>query len=178
VCHYAPRDHVLEVRGHFTAAAASSLTPADVPGTRVMLVALTSIFWREAWKYGERAFRYCQHDVGHAIGALRVAAALLGWHLRLLSDWGDADIGALAGVDREVDYGDAEREAPECVAIVSADRGAIIDRESLVAAARQATWHGRANVLSRSHVEWPAIDAVDVATRKPAGSVTGGPHPR
>ena len=26
----------------------------------VMLVALTSIHWREAWKYGERAFRYCQ----------------------------------------------------------------------------------------------------------------------
>ena len=29
-------------------------------------MALTSITWREAWKYGERAFRYCNHDVGHA----------------------------------------------------------------------------------------------------------------
>jgi nitroreductase len=28
---------------------------------------LASVHWREAWKYGERAFRYCQHDVGHAI---------------------------------------------------------------------------------------------------------------
>ena len=35
-----------------------------------LLVGLTSIHWREAWKYGERAFRYCQHDVGHAIAAL------------------------------------------------------------------------------------------------------------
>jgi nitroreductase len=35
--------------------------------------------WREAWKYGERAFRYCQLDTGHAVGALRYAAALLGW---------------------------------------------------------------------------------------------------
>ena len=34
------------------------------------LVALTSIHWREAWKYGERAFRYCQHDLGHAIAAV------------------------------------------------------------------------------------------------------------
>jgi len=30
-------------------------------------LALTSIPWREAWKYGERAFRYCQHDLGHAL---------------------------------------------------------------------------------------------------------------
>ena len=29
-------------------------------------VRLSSIHWREAWKYGERAFRYCQHDIGHA----------------------------------------------------------------------------------------------------------------
>jgi len=28
----------------------------------------TSIFWREAWKYGERAFRYCQHDVVTCLG--------------------------------------------------------------------------------------------------------------
>ena len=36
------------------------------------LVALTSIHWREAWKYGERAFRYCQHDLGHAIAAVSI----------------------------------------------------------------------------------------------------------
>ena len=40
-----------------------------------LLVGLTSIHWREAWKYGERAFRYCQHDVGHGLGALALAAA-------------------------------------------------------------------------------------------------------
>ena len=42
------------------------------------LVALTSIHWREAWKYGERAFRYCQHDLGHAIAAIAIAAASSG----------------------------------------------------------------------------------------------------
>ena len=49
-----------------------------------LLVALTSIHWREAWKYGERAFRYCQHDLGHAIAAVSMAAALLGWRAALL----------------------------------------------------------------------------------------------
>ena len=42
------------------------------------LIALTSIHWREAWKYGERAFRYCQHDLGHAIAAVGIAAAIAG----------------------------------------------------------------------------------------------------
>ena len=51
---------------------------------RTWLVALTSIHWREAWKYGERAFRYCQHDLGHAIAAVRIAAGLCGWRARIL----------------------------------------------------------------------------------------------
>ena len=176
VYHYAPHDHVLEIRAEVAAPALSPAGPADGAGDQVMLVALTSIFWREAWKYGERAFRYCQHDVGHAIGSLRLSAALLGWRMRLLPDWSDADIGALTGVDRDADAGEAEREAPECVAIVSADGGATIDREAVIVAARRATWHGRPNMLSRSHVDWPAIDAVDVATRTPGGSIRGD-HP-
>jgi len=30
----------------------------NTPG---FLVGISSIFWRESWKYGERAFRYCNH---------------------------------------------------------------------------------------------------------------------
>jgi nitroreductase len=59
------------------------------------LVGLSSIFWREAWKYGERAFRYCQHDVGHALGTLRSAAAALGWKLFLL-DYQSLIVGNMA----------------------------------------------------------------------------------
>jgi nitroreductase len=47
-------------------------------------VGLTSIHWRESWKYGERAFRYCHHDAGHAIGSFAVSAAGLGWEAKLL----------------------------------------------------------------------------------------------
>ena len=64
-------------------------------------VGLASIHWREAWKYGERAFRYCQHDVGHALGAVRYAAAVLGWSARLLDTPGDDDVSALLGLDRD-----------------------------------------------------------------------------
>ena len=97
VFHYAPREHALErrteLRDETWAALARQLPPGSV------LVGLTSIHWREAWKYGERAFRYCHHDVGHAIGAVTVAAAGLGWQARLCEGVVDTDLARLLGVD-------------------------------------------------------------------------------
>ena len=65
-----------------------------------VLVGLTSIHWREAWKYGERAFRYCNPDVGHAIGAMAFAAAALGWEARLIETMPDAQLALLLGRGR------------------------------------------------------------------------------
>ena len=87
VYHYAADRHALELRCVFDEAAWR-----DAFGGRrdILLVALTSIHWREAWKYGERAFRYCQHDLGHAIAAVSIAAALVGWRAALLPAWSHA----------------------------------------------------------------------------------------
>ena len=169
VCHYAPQPHVLEHRCTLDERAWRELcgeTPAFV-------VALTSVQWREAWKYGERAFRYCQHDTGHAIAALRFAAALLGWRLSLLTQWSDDQLAALLGLDRAVDWGDAEPEEPECIAIVTPDEPARwldLDPARLVAAARAAAWQGTANRLSSDHVEWSIIARVAAATRYPGSA--------
>jgi SagB-type dehydrogenase family enzyme len=43
-----------------------------------LIVGLASIFWREAWKYGDRAYRYCCHDLGHAMMSVILAARALG----------------------------------------------------------------------------------------------------
>ena len=161
VSHYAPREHALERRAMLETSAWTSLGPG-------FLVALTSIHWREAWKYGERAFRYCQHDAGHAIGALRMAAALLGWKLTLLPRWSDEQLAAVLGLDRDADFVGVEREEPECIAVVTpADVSPWIDADpaALVDAARHASWRGVANQLSGGHVEWPIIDEVAKATR-------------
>ena len=105
VYHYAPLEHAFEQRAHWPAA-----IDTDPQGFHV---GLTSIIWREAWKYGERAFRYCQHDVGHALAALRYSAAALGWKARLRPEWTDAALASLLGLDRAEDFGQAEREMPE-----------------------------------------------------------------
>jgi SagB-type dehydrogenase family enzyme len=164
VLHYVARDHALEARGIFDA--------VDEEGA-AFLVALTSIHWREAWKYGERAFRYCQHDAGHAIGALRLAAALLGWRLALLPRWSDAQLSTLLGLDRDEDYAGAEREEPECLAVVAADDpGRWLERDPapLVEAVARGSWFGTANRLSTDHAEWSLIDEVSAATRYPGRS--------
>jgi len=165
ILHYAPREHAVEER----AVVPFEEWQAFLGGHEGFLVALTSIHWREAWKYGERAFRYCQHDVGHAIAALRVSAALFGWTLRLLPEWSDADIATLLGVDRDEDRGDAETEHPECLALVGPSVSQQPEEHaSLVTAARNATWLGRANVLSRGHDRWEIIDRVTEATAYPS----------
>ncbi len=159
VCHYAPREHALEER--------CTLPAADIPDS-AFFVGLSSIHWRESWKYGERAFRYCQHDVGHAIGALRVAADLLGWRLALLPRWSDADVATMLGLDREADFAGAEREEPDCLAVVTTDDPAAWrdrDPRSFVESATRAEWRGTANRLSPDHVEWPMIEEAALATR-------------
>lgn len=168
VYHYAPLDHALEQRCLFEPSAWPAL--AGTERGDVFLAALTSVFWREEWKYGERAFRYCQHDIGHALAALRFAAAMLGWHATLVEHLADADLASLLGTDRDADYGDAEREHPEALILVStAAPPAPVQAIGLdaVAALAQGSWHGRANRLSRDRVRWEIIERVAAATTKP-----------
>ena len=161
VHHYAPRDHIVEERCRIRPASQTESNAADEASC--LLIGLTSILWREAWKYGERAFRYCQHDVGHAIAAIRLAASRLGWRLRPI-DCADADIAALLGLDRDDDFRDVEREMPEYLAVVTAETAAEVDLHSLVARAREGTWSGRANRLSPRWQEWPLVEKVARAT--------------
>ena len=157
VYHYAPLDHALEQR-----ARRSQGAKPDAVG---FCVGLTSIIWREAWKYGERAFRYCQHDVGHALAALRYAAAALGWRVKLLPEWDDAQLARLLGLDRTEDFADAERETPELLVRVMVNETA--EPAPSPVADAPVEWFGRANQLSRSHVGWPVIDeAIAVSERK------------
>jgi len=160
VYHYASKAHGLERRADLDPLLWAALTAAFPEGS--FLVGLSSIHWREAWKYGERAFRYCQHDVGHALGTMRFAAATLGWKLRLLDRVGAAAVSQLLGLDREADYAGAEREHPELVALVdrekwASDRGLCLSQE-LVSQVATSRWYGTANVLSPEHgVDWPVL---------------------
>ncbi len=158
VYHYAPREHALERRARVSDEAWRAL--GLEPGS--LLVGLTSIHWREAWKYGERAYRYCQHDAGHAIAAIAIAAAGLGWQTRLLETLGDDAVAAVLGVDR---MEGPEAEHPDVLLQLAPGdvRASTIDPAGFPALA----WVGLPNDLSPEHVDWDVIDAVATAAKKP-----------
>jgi SagB-type dehydrogenase family enzyme len=167
VFHYAADVHALEQRGRVDRQAWEGWSDGAV------LIGLTSIHWREAWKYGERAYRYCQHDLGHAVAAVRFAAALLGWRMVLLPRWSDADVAALLGIDRAADLNGGEPETPGCLALVTAGDPADVIRKApsaLLEAIDPGGWRGTANTLSGGHVEWNVIDEVAVAATYPGVS--------
>jgi SagB-type dehydrogenase family enzyme len=163
--HYVSRDHVLEFRCR---SAGRSGTPAR------LWIGFSSIHWREAWKYGERAFRYCQLDIGHALGAVRYAAGTLGWTAKVVEGHDSTEIAALMGLDRADDFSGAEREEADllieidpCPTASSARTGGAPE------AWEPATghWAGSANLLDpRPIYRWPVIDQVSAATR---GNNTG-----
>lgn len=167
--HYAPFEHGLEVRADLTPHDWQALTAGLPAGA--FLVGLTSIYWRESWKYGERAFRYCQHDVGHAIGAIALAAAALGWEARLLESVTDAELAVLLGVQHQAGI---EAEHPDCLLAISPHgqefpperQRAYRPPPDVLAWLEHAPLRGRPNRLSSDHHEWPIIDEVAAATRR------------
>jgi SagB-type dehydrogenase family enzyme len=154
--HYAPEQHAVSQR------ASAAPDSAGLP-SGAFLVGLTSIHWRETWKYGERAYRYCQHDVGHAIAALRLSAAALGWRMLVLPEPGDADIAAVLGLDRSNDFEDAESEEPALLALVLTGTGEAVP---VLSAPVVESWSGHASRLSAEHMQWPIIDTVSEACGK------------
>ena len=182
VHHYVSRDHALERRCTLDSGAAAELARYLCGGS--FLFGISSIHWREAWKYGERAFRYCQHDAGHVIATARYAAAALGWSARLVDAFGDDGVARLLGLDRDRDFAavdELDREQPDAVLLIAPDdvgrRAGELARGAaqLADLAAAGTWTGEPNPLSSDHVDWEVIHAVAEATRRPP-AVEPGPR--
>lgn len=166
--HYVSREHALEQRRHDD--------PGQSSGAPRLWIGLSSIHWREAWKYGERAFRYCQLDLGHAIGAFGYAAAALGWRVKLVEGLDSAAIAALLGLDRAEDFSRAEKEDPDLLLeIFPATAG---DAEAEAPAPKSGSWTGAANLLDRHPMyRWPVIDEVATATLGRSAAARRGETP-
>ena len=192
--HYAPKEHGLELRAAFPPEPLAALLAPFPAGSFVL--GLSSVHWREAWKYGERAFRYCNHDIGHAIGTVRVAAAALGWRMALLDGVDQNTVALLLGTNRPDDFAEVEPEHPDCLAVIWPQ--GLVERQlsvgnrsggtffplSLDAGAvrelADSEWQGKANRLSREHAaQWSAIDEAAEASWKLSteASVVSGVSP-
>ncbi|XP_068635103.1 uncharacterized protein [Aristolochia californica] len=179
VAHYAPKEHALERRAVVNSDFFSRFFPEGS-----FLVGLSSIFWRESWKYGERAFRYCNHDAGHAIAAVVIAAGALGWDVKLLDGLGFKDLENIMGLGpyqllkipssspTKGRFPELEFEHPDCLLLVfpKSVEEITVDYARLTSAIAQfpsLKWEGKPNSLSKDHVCWDFIYRTAEAVKKP-----------
>jgi nitroreductase len=144
--HYQASDHSLERRAW------------EGEGKPGVWLGYSSIPWREAWKYGERAFRYCQLDMGHVLAALAYAAALHGWRPHLLA-LDPAEVTARLGLDRGGDFAAVEAEEGEVIVSLLPDDTPPPNWNH---------WAGQPSLLDpKPMYQWPVIEEVAEATRGP-----------
>ncbi|MCO6060077.1 nitroreductase family protein [Pseudomonas sp. MOB-449] len=163
LAHYAPDVHALEVRAELPAPLAAQLTAALPPGG--FLLGLASIPWREAWKYGERAYRYCQHDLGHALAALAIAASALGWQVRVMGGVAEQVLDSMLGLDRP---GFVEREYADVLLWIGpAQEREFALNQPLLDGLAALELQGMPNRLSREQHPWPELERVHGLCRAP-----------
>jgi SagB-type dehydrogenase family enzyme len=144
--HYRPSSHMAEQR----AVGDLDLKPTD--GAAPIVFVLTSIAWREAWKYRDRAYRYCLHDMGHAWQSLALAARAMGCDSFAYGCFPDDEIAQSCRL--------SEDEWPMLLIEI---RGAPTARQ---AGSSDAVWRGgEPNRLSTCQVPYPLIDAMHGATK-------------
>ena len=101
VYHYGPATNSLSLlragdyRGNLAAAAGGQPAVAAAPAT----VVCTCVFWRSAWKYRERGYRYCYWDNGTILANMTAAANALGQRSEIVTGFVDAEADALLGLE-------------------------------------------------------------------------------
>ncbi|MBN8730723.1 MAG: SagB/ThcOx family dehydrogenase [Acidobacteria bacterium] len=151
--HYRASSHEAERRaagGHWVKAVLEAALAPWSREARVVLV-LNSIFWREAWKYRDRAYRYCCLDVGHAWEALRRAALEMGCEAHAYGHFLDDKLRRVLNAEGD--------EQPMLIVALMGDgvSGQGVNAEA-------AWWGGEANILSAETVAYPQIQGVHRAT--------------
>ncbi len=168
--HYAPYIHSLERR--LTLEAGLNIDFNRALNGNGLLLGLTTIHWREAWKYGVRAWRYCSLDIGHAIGSISFAASLLGWQATYLKTLPDKTAASLFGLDR-TEWHEHESEVPElvlhihpCPKTKKSTTYKEPDLNGLREKLARLGLTGNPERLSGCHILWEGIEEVDNATKK------------
>lgn len=113
--HFSPADLKLRGlrRGDWRALLArASAMSQPIREARAILI-LSAIFWRSAWKYRARAYRYCFWDAGTILANLFAASAAEGISARAITAFSDPEIEKLIGAD-------PDREGAICIVALGA----------------------------------------------------------
>jgi SagB-type dehydrogenase family enzyme len=130
-----------------------NLNLAGTDSSAPIVFVLTSIAWREAWKYRDRAYRYCLHDIGHAWQALALAAQAIGCDAFAFGHFCDDEVSRACGLSQD--------EWPMLIVEVRGRSIPIGERQTY-----QPVWYGgHANQLSTETIAYAPIEAIHAATK-------------
>ena len=130
VYHYSAIDHSLRLlrSGDHRATLIEATGNEPSVATAPVVLAMTSTFWRNAWRYRERAYRHTYWDAGTSLAHILAVAASAHVATKLVFGYADPLVNALLGVDgvREatvalVALGDAEAGPPSAPPIQRLD---------------------------------------------------------
>lgn len=119
VYHFSPVDFALrrlrggDFREELVRATAGETSIADAP----VILVLTAIFWRNAWKYQARAYRHFYWNAGTILANLLATTASAPLASRVVTGFIDARVDGLLGLD-------TEREASLCLVPIGAGSSA------------------------------------------------------
>ncbi|MGD9412360.1 MAG: SagB/ThcOx family dehydrogenase [Desulfobacterales bacterium] len=168
VYHYNALGHMLEKRAEVPAELWQRIISHF--GIEGFLIGTSSIFWRESWKYGERAFRYCNHDAGHALACISFAANLFGWQATCLNSLSDDAIQTVLGFD-QVRFRQLEEEHPDFLCFIHPLTAFRIPRDlpdQIISEFADLAFVGEPDPLSQTVVNWEIIYQTARQTFKPA----------
>jgi SagB-type dehydrogenase family enzyme len=109
VYHFSPADFALRClrQGDYRGALAQATADDPTVAAAATLV-FSAVFWRSAWKYRLRSYRYCFWDNGTIMANLLAAATVAGQPARVLMGFIDTQVNHLLGLD-------GYREASTCL---------------------------------------------------------------
>jgi len=158
VAHYNVKEHALEILAEF------DTSYWDDKADNSYFVALSSIPWREMWKYGERCFRYVNLDLGHALKAVKVSAQTLGLSTSKIENLPLQELDQLIGLDQKERYHESEPEISQVLLHIGAETSSQNNLSQLITDLPK-QYQGVANLLSPSHHPWEAVDLAVKATQ-------------
>ena len=180
--HFSPADLKLRGlrRGDWRAylARAAAMRPALAEARAIVI--LSAIFWRSAWKYRARAYRYCFWDAGTILANLSAAANADGLTSEIVTAFEDASIERLIDVD-------GEREGIVCMVALGCSRQASeseskgdpqseeplapLELDTVPLSAREQTYDDLVQIRRASRLESSSeVRAIAAASRSPESS--------
>ena len=145
------RQILVQATGEEPAVTNSQLTQAPVT------LIFTTIFWRSAWKYRARGYRYCYWDTGTVVANLLAAATASGLSAQLIAGFVDTQLDQLLAID-------GSREATACLVPLGGGAAPAL----ITAATDLALAPAEAGLAVAGEVNYPDSEALHAASRLPS----------